>query len=457
MQAPDQTSLPKDSVKKTFALPYVSTEIDRKYCERLANDAMLELIHRNPGPVQLNVPMIDNELGKDVDVDLPNVKVIRRVQNRQNLKVNLNGKKILLVIGENCKADFGVVEKFAENHDIVIYANHLSNYYGKNAINANLLLSCISQEYFDRELCPDILISIGGQTGDYPLFHKLAESNVQYEHWRISTDGDVVDTYDHLTKVFECSNDDFFIANNERDTDPRTSYLDIWTQRLALLNDQIEVPLSNVYLAQNLTPVIPQNSIVNFAILNSLRTWNLFSFRNKVFCNSNVAAFGIDGCLSTFLGQSVVTDELCYLIVGDLSFFYDMNALGIKYIKNNVRIILVNNRGGVEFKLYFDAEKNKSTDRFIAASGHFKNARGWAETCNFEYIPIKTKDDFQTNRKLMTEASAKPILFEVFVSDLDDGFGYRTLINENKSAFEAKSKTIKSLAKNKIRSFFSAH
>ena len=49
--------------------------------------------------------------------------------------------------------------------------------------------------------------------------------------------------------------------------------------------------------------------------------------------------------MSTFFGQSVVTDNMCLLVIGDLAFYYDMNALGIRHIKNNVRILLVNNNG----------------------------------------------------------------------------------------------------------------
>ena len=50
--------------------------------------------------------------------------------------------------------------------------------------------------------------------------------------------------------------------------------------------------------------------------------------------------------MSVMIGESVETDELTFLITGDLAFFYDLNALGIRHIKNNVRILLVNNNGG---------------------------------------------------------------------------------------------------------------
>ena len=52
MQAPDQTSLPVDSVKRTFSLPYISNPADRVMCERMINAAILELTHHRAGPVR---------------------------------------------------------------------------------------------------------------------------------------------------------------------------------------------------------------------------------------------------------------------------------------------------------------------------------------------------------------------------------------------------------------------
>lgn len=78
---------------------------------------------------------------------------------------------------------------------------------------------------------------------------------------------------------------------------------------------------------------------MQFSILNSLRIWNFFHISSSIECYSNVGAFGIDGGLSTLIGQSLATDKLCFIIVGDLAFFYDMNALSIRHVSNNVRIL----------------------------------------------------------------------------------------------------------------------
>lgn len=429
MQAPNQTSLPVDAVRRSFSLPYVSNEHDRLHCERLVNEAILELTHLVPAPVQLNVPMLDNELGLYTDEALPNVKVIKRFGIDDLSEVNLDGKKILVVVGENQGYNDKSIIAFAQTHNALIYVNQLSNMRNNFTIEGNLMLTCISQEVFDSDYCPDILITIGGQTGDYPLYHKLAESTCDYEHWRISVGGKIVDTYDHLTRVYECNLDDFF--NNVKPSINDGKYLEKWKSFTDNYNTSIDLPLSNALAAQYLSSKIPENSYVNFAILNSLRIWNLFHLKNKVKCFCNVGAFGIDGGMSTFFGQSVVTNELCYMVIGDLAFLYDMNSLSIRHIRNNVRIILVNNGGGMEFKYGADDHTQKSINRYIAAAGHFSNADGWAITNGFDYIPVKSKEDFIRKAARLNEESEKPILMEIFTNEGFERESYRSIKRAN--------------------------
>ena len=92
--------------------------------------------------------------------------------------------------------------------------------------------------------------------------------------------------------------------------------------------------------------------------------------------------------------------------------------LGIRHIKNNVRVLLINNNGGVEFKLNND--NYDSINRYIAASDHFKNAEGWSRTCGFKYISASSKEEFGRELTTFLSPSDKPIIFEMFVKDQDD-------------------------------------
>lgn len=446
MQAPDQCSLPKDAVKKSFDLPPVTDNNTRIQCQHDAINAILELTHNGNGPVQLNIRINDVDNGKFEEVNLPNITPIKRYMAWDKWDdINLNNKKILIVIGEHrpfTSKQQTAINNFCKGYDTVVYTNNLSNFHGDYSIQANLLATCISGSYFQSELKPDIIITIGGQTGDYPIYGKLCYG---LEHWRVNEDGSVVNTYNNLTKIFECPPEYFF----ERvTTAPITEhpFYNKWKGLNDSLNKEIELPFSNLYIAQQLHPIIPPNSYINFAILNSLRCWNYFSLESSIKGFSNVAAFGIDGCTSTLIGESMNTTDLCFIVTGDLAFFYDMNSLGIRHIKNNIRILLVNNHGGAEFKMMTSKWKEKiNTSYFISAEGHNGNAKGWAENCGFKYLSAKTKEEFQKNKDTFIAESNQSILFEIFTDPNNENEAKDIFISVNK--IDNVNGTLKSLAK----------
>ena len=429
MQAPDQTSLPKDAVKASYMMAYLQDDNDYLHSMRVANEAILELTHGSKGPVQLDIPWLDFTL----DTEVKNIRQIKRYSVDDKWATVIDNKRILLVIGEH--RPFAdelkmAIERFCESYDVAVYTNHLSNYNGKYVIEANLQMTTLDDRAFAETYRPDIIITIGGQTGDYPLYHKLRKiSLADVEHWRVSLDGNVVDTYDKLTCIFEFSEEFFF---NQFDTNKKNDhqYFCIWKQLLDSAKRNVDIPFSNTYAAQHLSKSIPNNSYIQFSILNSLRNWNLFPINPTVKCFSIVGAFGIDGGMSTLIGISMTTDELCFMVIGDLAFLYDINSLSIRGIRNNARILLVNNNGGVEFKMW--GEDKAIQDKYVAASGSFKNAKGWAETCGFHYLSAQNKEEFKANEKSFVSKSEKPILFELFVSDKDEYLAYRSLLEENR-------------------------
>lgn len=426
MQAPDQCSLPKDSVKKSYDLPPVTDINTRVQCVNNAIEAILELTHHNLGPVQLNLRINDAVQSNFEEEALPQIVRVDRYAAWDEWNVTLKSKKVLIVVGEHrpfTEKQQTSFEAFCKSTNSVVYVNHLSNYSGKYAIQANLLLSCggISQ------LQPDILITIGGQTGDYSVFGSLNE-NKNVEHWRVSEDGDFVNTYNRLTKIFECPDWLFFerMAGKENVTH---SYFEAWSELNSSLKLDVELPFSNLYVAQQLHKDIPSNSIMNFAILNSLRCWNYFPLDKRIEGYGNVAAFGIDGCNSMLIGESMNTDKLSFIITGDLAFFYDMNSLGIRHIKNNVRILLINNNSGAEFGIMTEHWKIKPTlERFISASGHNGNAKGWAENCGFEYLSANTKEEFQKIKSSFLAKHDKPVLMECFTHATDEALANDTFL-----------------------------
>lgn len=427
MQAPDQTSLPIDSVKKSFELPFISDINDYYHSIRVANEAIIELNRNGMGPVQLCVPWLDFPL---IDIE-PEFRTIKYYDVKDICNDDLTNKRVLVVIGEHIpfsEKDIKAINTFCSHTDSVIYVNHLSNFVNEFTVEGNHFLLCSNINDLN-ELKPDIIISIGGQTGDYPFYLAFSKNILLgIEHWRVCIDGSLVDTYDKLTRVYQGELSVFFDSVNS--TNANHSYFKLWNDKLVKIDNSYAVPFSNVSIAQYLHDKIPNNSIIQFSILNSLRIWNLFHLDPSIECYSNVGAFGIDGGMSTLIGQSIVTDKLCFMVIGDLSFFYDMNVLSIRHIKENVRILLINNNGGVEFKLH--GENKKYQDSFIAAANYHGSAEGWAKSCGFEYISAKNMNEFIENSDRFLASSKKPILFEAFIIDEDEYEAYQIMVNENK-------------------------
>lgn len=430
MQAPNQISLPVDCVKKSYTLPIVQSTSDYLESCRVSNEAILELTHNGKGPVQLNIPWQDFEVNS---VNKYVQKAIKRYDSF-NEQDKLKGKKIMIIAGEHRPYDKETLEAindFCRTHDCMIYTNHLSNLHTEYAVNGNLFLSVNPFDDELKDLLPDILISIGGQTGDYPFYRAFSKTQYQFEHWSINESGNVMDTYDKLTAIYQMCIKDFFLSAVSSSPSPHV-FLDSWREKANEYVYTLDLPLSNTYIAAALHDKLPKNCTVNFAILNSLRNWNLFPIDASIKCFANVAAFGIDGCTSMLIGESVLSDELHFLITGDLAFFYDLNSLGIRHIKNNVRILIINNNGGIEFKMAGNAEQNKKTDLFIAAANHFKNAKGWAETCGFTYISASSHEEFNMRYTTFLAKSSNPVVFEVFTTDINEADAYRKMIDCNK-------------------------
>ncbi|MFT3860525.1 2-succinyl-5-enolpyruvyl-6-hydroxy-3-cyclohexene-1-carboxylate synthase [Micropruina sp.] len=432
MQAMDQLSIPKDSAKISVGLPLVQDADDEAYCNRLVNEALLELTHHGPGPVHINIPIEEHWNGGVAT--LPPVRKIDRYAPFDALPV-LRNRRIMVSVGAHLpfspslEAALGA---FAIHYDAVVYTNHLSNYHGPNAVNASLLVTNIGlKHYVDYQ--PDLLITIGGQIGDYDFDGMMRRLPI--EHWRVHQDGVVRDTYGKLSKVFEFPEQEFFsafLAQGEPARSP--AYADLWAKGNAERTIPQEIPLSHAYVAAELAPRIPAGSVMHFAILSAFRNWSFFELDPSIEAYSNVAAFGIDGCLSTFIGHSSATDQLCFLVIGDLSFFYDMSAIGIRGVKSNARIILVNNAGGGEFRLYSNAADSnfgEGADRHIAAAGHHGSAQAWVESMDWGYIAVRSKQDLVENADWLLQASDRPLLIEVFTTMQDDSDGVRIIREAN--------------------------
>ena len=152
-----------------------------------------------------------------------------------------------------------------------------------------------------------------------------------------------------------------------------------------------------------------------------------------------MGGFGIDGGVSALIGASLAdTNKLYFGVIGDLAFFYDMNVIGNRHIGNNLRILLINNGKGTEFRLYkhHTAHFGEDADKYIAAAGHFGNkstvlVKHYAQDLGFEYTSAANKQEFEQvyEHFLTVEITEKPMLFEVFTNSSDESEALETIMN----------------------------
>jgi len=215
-----------------------------------------------------------------------------------------------------------------------------------------------------------------------------------------------------------------------------------------------EIPFSNIWVAKHTAGKIPEDSVVHFGILNSLRSWNFFELPKSVTSMSNVGGFGIDGGLSSLLGASLGNPQKLYFsIIGDLAFFYDMNSLGNRHAGKNLRIMVINNGKGTEFRQYnhVAAHFGDQADEIISASGHYGNKsptliKHYAQDLGFKYISASSKEDYKVvcDEFLSKDTDGQSVVFEVFTNSQEESVALELIRNIKKNH--------KKLAKNAARS-----
>jgi len=418
-QVIDRSAGPKDIVRYSVHLPLVKDSNDWWNCEVKANNAILELSRRGGGPVHINL-----ETGYSrsyTTKELPKVRVIKRITEPKDFPALPDGK-VAVFVGAHAKMsqeEIKALEAFCESNNAVVFCDHTSGYKGKFCVIHSLSSSQRFITY--NELRPDLLIHIGEVSGDYSAYNITGK-----QVWRVSRDGELRDTFGKLKYVFEMPEEEFFrhyTSGNKRNN----GYLQAWKRHLEQLYNMIPaLPFSNLWIAKKIHKMIPDYSTVHFGILNSLRAWNFFALPDTVDSFANVGGFGIDGCVSSLIGASLADKKKLYFgIIGDLAFFYDMNSLGNRHVGNNVRILLINNGIGTEFKNFNHpaAELGDEADKFIAGAGHFGNksrtlVKNYCESLGFEYMTASDKKEFNRiyKRFITDKMLDKPIVFEVFTN-----------------------------------------
>lgn len=443
-QVLDRSILPNDIANGSVVVSDIYSDDDYWKCALNINKAILALSANGGGPAHIQL-LSESNLDFSVQT-LPDVNIIKRYTIDDILPDIDSASRIAVRVGAHKYWDkqlTALVDAFCERYNAVVLCDHSSGYHGKYRILEALIGG---QEALDAgKAALDLLIDIGDITANYFV---IPVKNV----WRISSDGKISDRYRKLSKVFAMSEERFFQAyidkvNGKSQTSMYNEFYGLYNE---LVGNIPILPFSNVWIAQQLHDKMPENSYLHLGILNSIRAWNFFEINPSIHSTANTGGFGIDGALSTTLGASLADKEkVCFCILGDLAFFYDMNVLGNRHIGKNIRILLINNGIGTEFKNYWHpgAMFGTRTNDFIAAGGHYGNksrnlVRHYAEDLGFEYMSAANKEEFTAVCKnfLGADIGDKPIVFEVFTDHDEESEALKLIRNILKGNLKQRAK-----------------
>ena len=409
-------------VKKSVDLPEVDSEESEWYCNRLINEALLELNHHGKGPVHINVP-ISEPFFKLPVTELPEVRVITRYQglsvydkDYQPLIDRLNRyQRRMAVVGQ-----MNLIYLFDKRYTKMLYKHfawfteNISNQTvpGVPIRNIEPLLCSMNFET-QQKMRPELLITYGGHIISKRL-KKFLRRHPPVEHWHIAPDGEVVDLYGSLTTVIEMDPFEFLekIAPMMENRTPE--YPRQW-EALSKAIPQAQFDYSEMSAIGAVIRNLPAPCSLHLANSSVVRYAQLFDIPANVEILSNRGTNGIEGSLSTALGYATASDKLNYLFIGDLSFFYDMNALWNSNYGANIRILLLNNEGGEIFHALPGLELHENARRFVTAT-HCTTAKAWAEDRGFEYLSARNSEELNAAVTVFTQASvtSRPMLLEVF-------------------------------------------
>ncbi len=416
-----QVNMYEKVCKRSVTLPVNTGYLGDWEARRLVCDALLEMTHHGNGPVHINIPIAS------IERPIPPAEALRL--NRKYLKIEritlgdtqriwrskisrLSGmKRIMVLYGQEhplAPEEQELVERFSKKFHCVIITDHLSNFRCSNSVMSLSVLRNVNQEMFDRDLAPDILITVGGRRMlNDPSLPKIRAQKHPFGHWRVAEDGAIADTYRRLTNIFECSSRQFFerFVNSDVECNNSDSYIEMWRSAEAQYETPTTKEYSQLYVVEQTVRNLPDNCCVHYGIGNTIMFANRFPIKSTVEVFCNMGTNGIDGSASTFMGHVVVSDNLCFLIISDLSFFYDMNSVWSKPLRGNIRIMMCNNVGT-------DLLRHLGSPSITHE--HNAVAREWVKSLGFTYLCSRNKEEFDSNLKRFVSSEDTPMFFEAF-------------------------------------------
>lgn len=437
----NQVNMYDGFVNYAIDVPNIKNSEQQWYFNRCVNEALLNLNNGKKGPIQINFEM-DYSLEELSTFPCKEIKKYRKIDkyddniNWKKIADEIKDKKVLVFCASNFYSDSLLkkqILKFKELSNAVVIGDYYSNMIDNNIINASIISNFYGNKNVEN-LKPDIIILIGDVIYmPLKVNSKLFVTGV--ETWQISEDLRLNDGFRNVKKIFKINELTFFenINKNMERTNKNSNYFSNWKNMIDLVKFP-NLEFTHMNAIRKLISSLPDNVLIHTSVLDAIRITNYFELPKGVKCFGNIGADGIDGALSTFLGQaSKYKNELAFLIIGDLSLMYDMNALFMD-IPNNVRIMVINNYAGSEFHRNFGTERIPTLNEYIAA-GHMTLMKDVTSISKIKYLCATNEEELDKNIEIFVKKTENPILLEVITDAEKDAKKLTEFWNLNRLNF----------------------
>lgn len=424
-----QERLHQNHVKASYQLPVDYEHPDAVWhIERTISEAINEATTYPKGPVHINAPFREPFYPMTPLLFDEDVQVIQEIEAKQSLsEANwqqlLNvweaQQRILIVAGQERKNDALIEvlrqlkvpiisDVIANLHDLPETIKHQDGFLGANL-----------SETTCQVLQPDLLITFGKSviSKNAKLFLRKYKPK---QHWHLQEAGKVADTFQSLQTIIRIKPTDFLRELAKRLTKKvPNNYLQKWQ----VIDKEVEkfhqryfadYPTSELAVVNQLMKRLPNTTTLHLANSMSVRYANLINLYEKkeveVFANRGTS--GIDGSNSTAVGHALANQQLHVLLTGDLSFLYDRNAFWHKYPLANMRVILLNNHGGVIFRMIDGPRRQKELDDYFVTK-QASTAKHLAAEFGFEYQTIEGTSELTDSLSWLFSDGAALKLLEI--------------------------------------------
>ena len=427
------------------------------YCERQVHEAIIDCVHRKIGPVHINIQIAEplyqftlSELPKAHWVDYVKTNLFGGGFHYGDMLDFLKAKKPMIVVGQDYPETLLHGIKDINSWAVTLIEPTALGTSSKDpadrSFSSRLLATnfdeVISHLGYDpqEEYLPDFILYVGGTLVSKRLkqfLRKAVEEGAKV--WRASKDGDYVDTFMRIDRIFQCDPDQLAEAMTDYDQEDKEAvhaYQELWRKALLAAKRHAydyEPPFSSMatvkyfqqeYLANSVRGDTSECRLV-YGNSMAIRLACIYA-RQYVHCNRGVN--GIEGTLSTAAGLSVFLSEQqhpdaksqqkVFCVLGDLSFFYDQNALWNQNLNGSLRVIVLNNGGGAIFGKFEGLKKSAAREQLVMAA-HRTSAY---HICQAQNVDYRNADDMASMKEgidwLIHTESDRPMLLEVF-TDID--------------------------------------